>query len=132
MLKILYHFICHDCRSSISREKFEELCEDLWAKALLPLKEVLQNSGLKAEEVSAVELIGGATRVPKLQVITISGTPSWLGMQFSMICSVAVFMMMTMKLYRLSFRNSSGEKSWTDIWMQMKLLFLVLHCMQQI
>lgn len=56
-----------DFRSSISREKFEELCEDLWAKALLPLKEVLQNSGLKAEEVSAVELIGGATRVPKLQ-----------------------------------------------------------------
>lgn len=56
-----------DFRSSISREKFEELCEDLWAKALVPLKEVLQNSGLKAEEISAVELIGGATRVPKLQ-----------------------------------------------------------------
>ncbi|KMT10041.1 hypothetical protein BVRB_5g122530 [Beta vulgaris subsp. vulgaris] len=54
-----------DFRSSISREKFEELCEDLWAKALVPLKEVLQNSGLKAEEISAVELIGGATRVPK-------------------------------------------------------------------
>uniref|UniRef100_A0A803LEZ8 Uncharacterized protein n=1 Tax=Chenopodium quinoa TaxID=63459 RepID=A0A803LEZ8_CHEQI len=56
-----------DFRSSITREKFEELCEDLWAKALIPLKEVLQNSGLRADEVSAVELIGGATRVPKLQ-----------------------------------------------------------------
>lgn len=56
-----------DFRSSISREKFEELCEDLWEKALVPLKEVLQNSGLKTDDVYAVELIGGATRVPKLQ-----------------------------------------------------------------
>ncbi|KAL2458282.1 Heat shock 70 kDa protein 17 [Forsythia ovata] len=56
-----------DFRSTISREKFEELCEDLWEKALVPVKEVLKHSGLKAEELYAVELIGGATRVPKLQ-----------------------------------------------------------------
>lgn len=61
-------FYLYYCRSSISREKFEKLCEDLWEKALVPLKEVLQNSGLRADEISAVELIGGATRVPKLQV----------------------------------------------------------------
>ncbi|XP_062152185.1 heat shock 70 kDa protein 17 [Alnus glutinosa] len=56
-----------DFRSTISREKFEELCEDLWEKALVPLKEVLKNSGLKVDEIYAVELIGGGTRVPKLQ-----------------------------------------------------------------
>ncbi|KAL3821603.1 hypothetical protein ACJIZ3_007508 [Penstemon smallii] len=56
-----------DFRSTISREKFEELCQDLWDKALVPLKEVLQHSGLKADDIYAVELIGGATRVPKLQ-----------------------------------------------------------------
>ncbi|KAH9609096.1 hypothetical protein KSS87_004462 [Heliosperma pusillum] len=56
-----------DFRSSISREKFEELCGDLWEKALIPLKEVFQSSSLKADDVYAVELIGGATRVPKLQ-----------------------------------------------------------------
>lgn len=55
-------------RSSITREKFEELCADLWEKALVPLKEVLTHSGLKIEDIYAVELIGGATRVPKLQV----------------------------------------------------------------
>lgn len=55
-------------RSSITREKFEELCEDLWEKSLIPLKEVIKYSGLKIEEIYAVELIGGATRVPKLQV----------------------------------------------------------------
>ncbi|KAL9227689.1 hypothetical protein vseg_003347 [Gypsophila vaccaria] len=56
-----------DFRGSISREKFEELCEDIWEKALIPLKQVFQSSGLKADDVYAVELIGGATRVPKLQ-----------------------------------------------------------------
>lgn len=56
-----------DFRSTISRDKFEELCEDLWDRSLAPLKEVLKHSGLKVDEVYAVELIGGATRVPKLQ-----------------------------------------------------------------
>ncbi|PKI52700.1 hypothetical protein CRG98_026909 [Punica granatum] len=56
-----------DFRSTITREKFEELCADLWEKALLPVKQVLQNSGLKVDEIYALELIGGATRVPKLQ-----------------------------------------------------------------
>uniref|UniRef100_A0A5B6YQX2 Putative heat shock protein 17 n=1 Tax=Davidia involucrata TaxID=16924 RepID=A0A5B6YQX2_DAVIN len=56
-----------DFRSTITREKFEELCEDLWEKSLIPVKEVLKHSGLKVDEIHAVELIGGATRVPKLQ-----------------------------------------------------------------
>ncbi|KAL9252170.1 Heat shock 70 kDa protein 17-like protein [Drosera capensis] len=56
-----------DFRSTITREKFEELCADLWEKSLLPLKELLLHSGLKIKELHAVELIGGATRVPKLQ-----------------------------------------------------------------
>ncbi|WJZ85157.1 hypothetical protein VitviT2T_004709 [Vitis vinifera] len=56
-----------DFRSTITREKFEELCEDLWERSLIPAKEVLKNSGLKVDEIYAVELIGGATRVPKLQ-----------------------------------------------------------------
>lgn len=55
-------------RSTIAREKFEELCEDLWEKSLIPPKEVVTHSGLKVDEIYAVELIGGATRVPKLQV----------------------------------------------------------------
>ncbi|KAH7833808.1 hypothetical protein Vadar_009885 [Vaccinium darrowii] len=56
-----------DFRSTITREKFEQLCEDLWEKSLIPIREVLEHSGLKVEDVHAVELIGGATRVPKLQ-----------------------------------------------------------------
>lgn len=56
-----------DFRSTITRVKFEELCADLWEKALLPVKEVLENTGTNVDEIYAVELIGGATRVPKLQ-----------------------------------------------------------------
>lgn len=58
-----------DFRSTISREKFEELCGDLWELSLVPVKEVLQHSNLKIDEIYAVELIGGATRVPKLQAM---------------------------------------------------------------
>lgn len=68
MTKLLLLFSCS--RSTITREKFEELCSDLWGKSLIPIKEVLERSGLKVDEVYAVELIGGATRVPKLQVCT--------------------------------------------------------------
>ncbi|KAJ4770371.1 heat shock protein 70 [Rhynchospora pubera] len=56
-----------DFRSTITREKFEELCGDFWDKALVPLEEVIKSSNLKVEDIYAVELIGGATRVPKLQ-----------------------------------------------------------------
>ena len=44
------------------------MCGDLWEKSLLPVKELLKHSGLKMADIYAVELIGGATRVPKLQV----------------------------------------------------------------
>uniref|UniRef100_A0A8R7TTS6 Uncharacterized protein n=2 Tax=Triticum urartu TaxID=4572 RepID=A0A8R7TTS6_TRIUA len=56
-----------DFRSSITREKFEELCAYLWEQALSPIKDVLTHSGMKIGDVYAVELIRGATRVPKLQ-----------------------------------------------------------------
>ena len=55
--------------STITFEKFEELCADLWEQALTPIKDVLTHSGMKIGDIYAVELIGGATRVPKLQVI---------------------------------------------------------------
>lgn len=58
-----------DFRSTITRQKFEELCGDLFEEALLPVKEILKHSGLKVEDLYAVELIGGATRMPKLQAM---------------------------------------------------------------
>ncbi|KAH7290771.1 hypothetical protein KP509_30G063000 [Ceratopteris richardii] len=56
-----------DFRAPITRRKFEELCEDLWERALIPIKQVLEASKLSLEQLHSVELVGGATRVPKLQ-----------------------------------------------------------------
>ena len=56
-----------DFGSTMNREKFEDLCQDIWDKSLLPVKEVLQHSGLSLDLIYALQLIGGATRVPKLQ-----------------------------------------------------------------
>ncbi|KAI7741742.1 hypothetical protein M8C21_000586 [Ambrosia artemisiifolia] len=56
-----------DSMSTITRQKFEEMCEDLWERSVIPVKELLKHSGLKADEIYALELIGGGTRVPKLQ-----------------------------------------------------------------
>ncbi|KAF8412643.1 hypothetical protein HHK36_000611 [Tetracentron sinense] len=47
-------------KSTITCQKFEELCGDLWEKSFIPFKEVLKHSGLKVDEV---ELIGNATHV---------------------------------------------------------------------
>ncbi|MBA0868072.1 hypothetical protein Goshw_008433 [Gossypium schwendimanii] len=72
-----------DFRSTITREKFEELCADLWDKSLVPVKEVLKHSGLKADDIYAVELIGGATRVPKLQVCSTFSPVAYVQKQIS-------------------------------------------------
>eukprot|EP00250_Pteridium_aquilinum_P012505 c20765_g2_i1 orf=168-2876(-) len=58
-----------DFRTVITRKKFEELCEDLWGQALVPIKRVLHSSQLSVDQLHSVELIGGATRVPKLQSV---------------------------------------------------------------
>ncbi|KAG0612998.1 hypothetical protein M758_6G068300 [Ceratodon purpureus] len=59
----------HDFRSHITRKKFEELCKDLWGRSLIPLKQVLADNGLSLQQLHSVELLGGATRVPKLKEV---------------------------------------------------------------
>lgn len=58
-----------DFRNTITQQKFEELWGDLFEEALLPVKEIFKNFGLKVEDIYAVELIGGVTRMPKLQAL---------------------------------------------------------------
>jgi hypoxia up-regulated 1 len=45
------------------------VCGDLWERALVPLQQVLADTGITLSQLHAVELIGGATRVPKLQAV---------------------------------------------------------------
>mmetsp|Transcript_27424 Transcript_27424/g.69745 ORF Transcript_27424/g.69745 Transcript_27424/m.69745 type:complete len:1029 (-) Transcript_27424:524-3610(-) len=56
-----------DYQSHITREDFEKLAGSFFERAAAPLKRVLERSGLKPEEIDYVELLGGGTRVPRLQ-----------------------------------------------------------------
>ncbi|HTO99036.1 MAG TPA: molecular chaperone DnaK [Myxococcales bacterium] len=53
----------------LSRAKFEQMCEDLFNRALEPTKKCLADSKKSPKEIDEVILVGGATRVPKLQQI---------------------------------------------------------------
>ena len=52
---------------SLSRAKLEELCDDLVDKAISPVRTCLSDSGLSQSEVDEVILVGGSTRMPKVQ-----------------------------------------------------------------
>merc|ERR1712079_652512 len=47
--------------------KFEELCNDLFKNTLGPVKQVLDDSGLKRSQIDEIVLVGGSTRIPKVQ-----------------------------------------------------------------
>ncbi len=52
---------------TLSRAKLEELCDDLITKAIAPVRTCLTDSGLSASEINEVILVGGSTRMPKVQ-----------------------------------------------------------------
>lgn len=51
----------------LSRSKFEQLVDDLIEKSIEPCRKALKDSGLSANEIDEVVLVGGSTRIPKIQ-----------------------------------------------------------------
>lgn len=51
----------------ITRAMFEELCEDLMERAVAPVHAAIKSAGLELKDITAIELIGGGMRVPKVQ-----------------------------------------------------------------
>ncbi|MCL4467624.1 MAG: molecular chaperone DnaK [Deltaproteobacteria bacterium] len=51
----------------LSRAKLEQLCMDLLELSFEPMKQALKDAGLKASEINEVVLVGGQTRMPKIQ-----------------------------------------------------------------
>ena len=51
----------------LTRSKFEQLTDDLVQRSLEPCKRALKNSGLNMSEIDEVILVGGSTRIPKIQ-----------------------------------------------------------------
>jgi len=56
-----------DFSETITRARFEELCNDLFKKTLKPVQQVLDDSGMKKTEIDEIVLVGGSTRIPKVQ-----------------------------------------------------------------
>ena len=56
-----------DFEETLTRAKFEELCADIFKSTLKPVESVLKDSGLKKSEVDEIVLVGGSTRIPKIQ-----------------------------------------------------------------
>jgi len=56
-----------DFSETLTRAKFEELNADLFKRTLKPVELVLKDSGLKKSEINEIVLVGGSTRIPKVQ-----------------------------------------------------------------
>jgi len=64
-LDALYEGI--DFNSSITRARFEELCADIFRQTLEPVEKVLRDAKMSKSEIHDVVLVGGSTRIPKIQ-----------------------------------------------------------------
>jgi len=56
-----------DFSESLTRARFEELNMDLFKKTLTPVSKVMSDAGLKKSELDEIVLVGGSTRIPKVQ-----------------------------------------------------------------
>jgi len=56
-----------DFNSNITRARFEDLCADYFRSTLTPVEKVLRDSGISKSQIDEVVLVGGSTRIPKVQ-----------------------------------------------------------------
>lgn len=56
-----------DFDETLTRARLEELCADLFKKTITPVQTVLDDAGMKKSEIDEVVLVGGSTRIPKIQ-----------------------------------------------------------------
>merc|ERR1712212_1358614 len=58
-----------DFSETLRRAKFEELNLELFKSTLKPVKKVLEDAGMKKSEIHEIVLVGGSTRIPKVQTL---------------------------------------------------------------
>ena len=56
-----------DFNSTITRAKFENLCDSLFRKTMDPVEQVLRDSKIAKSAIHEIVLVGGSTRIPKIQ-----------------------------------------------------------------
>jgi heat shock protein 5 len=58
-----------DLSETLTRARFEELNADLFKKTLAPVGRALRDAGVEKEEIDEIVLVGGSTRIPKVQSV---------------------------------------------------------------
>lgn len=56
-----------DFATTITRAKFESLCEDIFKRTMAPVDQVLADAKLSKSQIHDIVLVGGSTRIPKIQ-----------------------------------------------------------------
>lgn len=58
-----------DFSESLTRAKFEELNMDLFRSTMKPVQKVLEDADMNKKDVDEIVLVGGSTRIPKVQAL---------------------------------------------------------------
>jgi molecular chaperone DnaK len=53
----------------LTRARFEQMCEDIFQRSVGPVKQALKDAGLTPDKIQEVVLVGGSTRIPRIQQI---------------------------------------------------------------
>jgi molecular chaperone DnaK len=53
----------------LTRSRFEQLCEDIFQRSVGPVKQALKDAGVDPSKIDEVVLVGGSTRIPRVQQI---------------------------------------------------------------
>merc|ERR1719316_2191453 len=56
-----------DLSETLTRARFEEINADLFKNTLKPVKQVMEDGGMKKNQIDEIVLVGGSTRIPKVQ-----------------------------------------------------------------
>jgi len=67
LIEIDSFFEGKDFSESLTRARFEELNSDLFKKTMKPVEQILKDANIKKSEVDDIVLVGGSTRIPKVQ-----------------------------------------------------------------
>ena len=58
-----------DFSEPLTRARFEELNNDLFRKTMGPVRKAMEDAGMKKSQIDELVLVGGSTRIPKVQAL---------------------------------------------------------------